>query len=93
MTLHVAIPNLGKPKTVKDAIILILSKEWPLRAKEIYPRVKKHKLNVSYQAVHKELQWLLKNGILQKEHKSYSLNKIWIGKLKKFVEKLEMVKE
>lgn len=93
MPLNISIPNTGKPRTVKDSIILILAEERSLEAREIHSSVKKHKLDVSYQAIHKELKKLLKNGILQNEHKSYSLDKNWIRDLKRFVEKLELVKE
>jgi len=44
----VTIPSVGKPKTVKDAVIAVLINEWPLSARKIYNRVKEYGFSVSY---------------------------------------------
>ena len=56
------LPNVGSQKgSTRDAIIAILSREWPLSAKELYNRVKRENTGsaVSYQAVHKMIKQLL----------------------------------
>lgn len=89
MSLRVTLPGLRKPKNVKDAVILILSKEWPMRSVTIHGKIRKeYKLKVSPQAVHKALNLLVAEGVIKKNYKSYFLNKEWIEKVKKFVKKL-----
>jgi len=93
MPISITIPSLGKPKTVKDAIISILTGEWPLSARKIYNRVKNMGLDVSYQAVHKTTRELLNDGIILKEYKAYSINKNWIYGVKFFADNLSKVYE
>jgi len=90
MPINVTIPSIGKPKSVKDAIISILSKEWPLTAKKIYNIVRKtHGLSVSYQAVHKVLAEMVRDSTLAKDGKEYSISPEWIERNKEFYLKLE----
>ena len=90
MPLSVTIPTLGKPKSVKDAVISVLSKEWPLTAKKIYNIIRKtHGLSVSYQAVHKVLAEMVRDGTLAKDGKEYSISPEWIDRNKEFYLKLE----
>jgi len=58
MPISITIPTLGKPKNVKDAVIAVLTNEWPLTARKIYNKTKNMSLNVSYQAVHKAVSEL-----------------------------------
>lgn len=81
----VVTPSLTEhPKTVKDAIILSLSKEWPLTARKLYNKVRKYGFSVTYQAVHKVLKKMLEDGMLLKENKEYSINPEWLEKVKTF---------
>ena len=89
MTLKITIPAMDKGKSVKDYIISILSDDWPLSAKMIYNRIKKEGISVSYQAVHKNLKELLREGVLEKEDKRYKLGLEWIRNIKDFSGKLE----
>jgi predicted transcriptional regulator len=63
-------------------IISILSHNWPLKAKEIYPIVKSQK-SVSYQATHKMLEKLVDDKVLSKSVDGYSVNTDFIIKTKK----------
>ncbi|MBI2530140.1 MAG: hypothetical protein HYW05_03275 [Candidatus Diapherotrites archaeon] len=91
MPVNPIIPQLNtKQNTTKDAIISILSQEWPLSAKEIYGRTKRQlSLNVSYQAIHKSLKQLEENRIIYRAGAKYELNKDWISNIKKFSTNLE----
>jgi cellulose synthase/poly-beta-1,6-N-acetylglucosamine synthase-like glycosyltransferase len=84
MPISVTIPTLGKPRTVKDAIISVLSQDWPLTAKKIFVKVKNMNLDISYQAVHKTIQELLESEILVKQGKEYELNLEWLNKIENF---------
>ena len=86
MPISITIPTLGKPKNVKDAVIAVLTNEWPLSAKKIYNRIRNMGLNVSYQAVHKALCELLQSQILVKMGGGYELNMEWLNEIKKFIE-------
>ncbi len=63
----------------RDAILDVVSKEWPLPAKVIYNRVKKkHKLSLTYQAVFNLLKELVNNGLLVKDDQRYLMNPSYI---------------
>jgi len=71
---------------VKSLIILLLSKIYPLSAKQIHREIiKKYSKNMSYQYVHKLLSQLCDLNILTCMNKSYSLNVKWLKEVKKFV--------
>jgi len=91
MPVNPIIPQLNtKQNTTKDAIISILSQEWPLSTKEIYSRTQRElSLNVSYQAIHKTIKQLEENGIISKAGLKYELNIDWISNIKKFSTNLE----
>jgi predicted transcriptional regulator len=80
---------VGKSSTTKDTIIQILSEDWPLTVKQIYERVqKKADKAITYQAVHKVVQELEKEKIVEKEGTGCKLNKDWIDKVKQYTEGL-----
>jgi len=94
MTISITLPGSGEPTNVKDAIISTLSQESPLKLKAIHFKVSgDNKLNVSYQAVHKAIGLLEKDGIVRKDRLSYSISREWVNQLKQFVDKLELVRE
>jgi hypothetical protein len=73
-------PRINEKSTVKDLVVVTLTQQWPLSAKEIYFQLKKeHNVSVTYQAVHKVLQMLIDKNILTIECKKYQLNKDWIN--------------
>ena len=91
MTIDISIPQLNpKQKTAKDAIVSILSQEWPLSTKEIHNRAQRQlSLNISYQAVHKTIKQFEKEGIISKVGREYELNRGWISSTKKSFTNLE----
>ena len=90
MTFDIMIPQMGKEKNLKDIIITILLREWPLTAKKIYNRVgKDYNLPVTYQAVYKVISNFADSGILSKKDMEYSLSPEWIQNLGDFVEKIK----
>lgn len=91
MTIKISIPTLSQNKnSIRDCIVSILSKKWPLTAKKIYNILKKEFcLGVTYQAVHKSLLQLKEEKVIIAKNKEYSLNADWIKKIKTFSTKLE----
>jgi len=89
MPLEITIPAFKKSKSVKDMTISILASEWPLSTKQIYNRVKKTGLSVSYQAVHKSLKELLEKNVIEKKRKKYKISLEWGEQLRMFGEKIE----
>jgi len=84
------LPFTKKAVGTKENIILILSEQWPLSTKEIFERVRKSSGNpITYQAVHKTLQGLLNEGVVEKKKNSFQLNLDWVEKLKRFTESIE----
>lgn len=79
-----------KKRNVRETIISILSREFPLSIKKIYNKVKReHSLNVTYQAVFKIIKEMLDDNILEKSEKEYKLNINWIKDLEN---ELEIIK-
>lgn len=76
------------PKNTKEAIILILSNEWPLSAKKTYNLVRKKGLSVTYQAVFKTIKQLVEEGIIQKDGKDYRLDVNWLKRMDKESERI-----
>ncbi|MFP4403722.1 MAG: hypothetical protein ACLFPJ_05195 [Candidatus Woesearchaeota archaeon] len=70
-------------------IIEILSKFQNLSSKEIYNQIKKiYCLNISYQAIYKELQLLVLQNILVKNNLKYTLNLKWLKEKRNFLDNL-----
>jgi len=88
MPISLTIPTLGKPKNVKDAIIFILTNEWPLSARKIYNRVKNNGLSVSYQAVHKTINQLVEKEVIIRSNGDYQISIEWAKRVKDFGERL-----
>jgi hypothetical protein len=90
MVLSLTLPEPGKQKRIKDMIIDILSFEWPLTLTSIYNKVSKDYAHSSTcQATYKAICELLKDGVLVKQDKFYSLNMQWIDKIKEFSKQIE----
>lgn len=90
MSIQIILPELGVEKSsTKDAVISVLSYEWPLPTKKIFNRINRnYGLSVSYQAVHKTLNKLTEEKIISKEKEGYSISPEWINLLKKYTEEL-----
>lgn len=81
---NISLLDMGKIKkrSVRETIISILSREFPLSIKKIYNKVKKeYNLNVTYQAVFKIIKEMIEDNILEKFDKEYKLNISWIKEL------------
>lgn len=90
MVLTLTLPEPGKEKRIKDMIIDILSFEWPLTLTAIYNKVSKDYAHSSTcQATYKAICELLKDGVLVKQDKFYSLNMQWVDKIKEFSNQIE----
>ena len=91
MVMHLVIPEINfKPQNSRDAIISILTSDWPLSLREIYVKIKKqYGYSSSYQAVFKSVNELLEKGVLYKNDKKYSINVDWIKKLQSFTDIVE----
>lgn len=71
-----------KKRNVREAIISLLSRKFPLTAKKIYFEIKKeYHLEVTYQAVFKMIKEMLEDGLLEKSEMEYQLNMVWIKQL------------
>ncbi len=91
MTYLIESPGMDPKKmSVKDLIITVMTTDWPLAQRKLFNLLKKrYGLGVSYQAVHKALQELVKKNIVAKNDKEYSLNLDWVKELQEFTGKLE----
>ncbi len=84
--IHETFPLLGSQGGTKQAIISILSQEWPLNAKQVFQHVNKSMpKTVTYQAVHKLLKQLETEGVVDKMGSQYRLRPEWILEMEKFV--------
>lgn len=91
MPYHLTSHVIEKGSTVKDAIIEILSEEFPLTIKKIYNIVERdYRKRVSYQAVYKVVHELLNKKVLVKIRREYSLSGEYIERLSYFVERLKL---
>ena len=88
MPISVTLPTLGKPKTVKDAVVSVLSKEYPLSTRKLHNKVRNTGLSVSYQGVYKAVNELVEEGIIIKTCRNYQLNEEWVRKIKDFGDNL-----
>ena len=91
MSANIVLPQTrGNDSSVKDLIISILGKEWPLSTRQIFNRIQKiYALSCSYQAVHKSIKKLLESSVIEKNGKEYQLNLAWLDELKNFSEDIQ----
>lgn len=83
------LPVLGKGST-KELMIELLSERWPLSARKIAVQLKKkHALSITYQAVHKSLQELARDGVLAKTKEGYQVSEAWIDRLGSFSNRIK----
>ncbi|MBM3233910.1 hypothetical protein FJZ19_02325 [Candidatus Pacearchaeota archaeon] len=71
-----------KKRNVREAIISVLGRKFPLSIKKIFFEInKEYKLGVTYQAVFKLINEMLEENILVKSNREYKLNINWINRL------------
>lgn len=76
----------ANPKTAKSAIVHRLAQRFPLTAKELSRSLsKEYGMNVTYQAVHKAIQELGKEGILFKTKNQWKISPAWLTKQATFI--------
>lgn len=91
MTYAIDLPNLNSnDKSVKDLTINALLTDWPLSLNALFHLMKKrYNLGVSYQAVHKAMNDLVKSNVVLRNGKKYQLSTVWIKDVKDFATRLE----
>jgi hypothetical protein len=89
--LNLNIPEINnKPKTTKDFVITILSKEWPLSLRNIFYKIKKgYGYSSTYQSVFKAVNELLEDKTLVKKENTYMINLEWVKDLQSFTDIVE----
>lgn len=71
--------------SMRDLIVLILSEEWPLTAKGIYTKlIRTYAVSCSYQAVHKTIKHLVKDGVLIQKPEGYLVSVSWLESISAF---------
>ncbi|MBR9706278.1 hypothetical protein GOV14_04535 [Candidatus Pacearchaeota archaeon] len=91
MSFEILIPELNtRPKNTKDAIINLLTTEWPLTLRNIYYRLKKHyKYSYTYQSVYKAVKELVDKDVLKANDKKYEINISWVKQVQSFTDIIE----
>lgn len=86
--LEIPIPKIGIPLTTKETIIRVLSENPSVTAKELYTLVlKETKKSVSYQALHKTVQQLEKETVIQRIQNKYSIHPQWLQSMENWLRK------
>jgi len=88
--IELSIPEIGeRAENVKDRIIMILSDEYPLTIMQLFRKIKRnYNLSITYQAVRKAIDTLIRKKIIIKKDKTYRINKEWILETKTFFDSL-----
>ncbi|MFH1054144.1 MAG: hypothetical protein V1740_07030 [Candidatus Woesearchaeota archaeon] len=90
MEIHITLPEYGKKgKSVKDLVVSILVHKHPLSVNELHKQIKwQYRHSVSYQAVHKAVNELILNDVLEnvidKDGKNVEISKKWVNNIIKF---------
>jgi len=91
MTFDILMPELNaKPKNTKDAVISILTHDWPLTLRQIFYKIKKqYHYSSTYQSVYKAVKELREKQVLIEKDKKYEINIRWIKKVQSFTDIVE----
>jgi hypothetical protein len=91
MTFEILMPELeSKPKNTKDAVISILTYEWPLTLRQVFYKIKKqYGYSSTYQSVYKAIKELTEKDVLTAKEKKYEINTAWIKKVQSFTDIVE----
>lgn len=77
-------------KSTKDLVIMLLLKQHPLSAKQVWYKVNRiFGRNLSYQGVYKTVKELVNEGVLAQCEIGYEISLDWIKKIKNFTQSLE----
>lgn len=91
MEQDVFIPLMKNKEDLTTTIMSILNREGALSTKSIHGQVKKNGIGVTYQAVHKMLNKMVENKVLNKKNKLYVINLNWVIELEKFARDMKRV--
>ncbi|MFA5246553.1 MAG: hypothetical protein WC408_01525 [Candidatus Micrarchaeia archaeon] len=69
---------------LKNIVISVLSREWPLSARRVYKEVCSEHFQITYQGVHKALRQLREQGIVRRTEEGHQLDSQWIEKLEAY---------
>jgi hypothetical protein len=91
MGFNILIPDIAnKPKNTKDAVISILTLEWPLSLRNIFYKIKKqYGYSSTYQSVYKAVKELCEIGVLKEKDKKYEIDINWIKQVQSFTDIVE----
>ncbi|VVB78456.1 Uncharacterised protein [uncultured archaeon] len=91
MALNLIIPEINnKPGSTKDAVISILTIEWPLSLRNIFYKIKKqYGYSSTYQSVYKAVKELCELGVLKEKDKRYEIDIEWIKRVQSFTDIVE----
>ncbi len=81
-----AVPLLSGGKDAKSLIVRVLSREFPLTAKQVFNKIRKHEpaVTLTYQAVHKALGLLESDDVVSDSGGAFQLSEKWISGVKEF---------
>lgn len=91
MGLNILIPEINnKPGNTKDAVISILTIEWPLSLRNIFYKIKRqYGYSSTYQSVYKAVKELCEIGVLKEKDKRYEIDIEWIKRVQSFTDIVE----
>jgi putative hydrolase of the HAD superfamily len=71
---------VDQPRNVREAVLAVLSEEFPISSAALKKSIKnRFGMNVTFQAVHKELQALVQTGTLTKSENLYQFSLAWVN--------------
>jgi len=91
MTFNLLVPDIeNRPKNTKDAVINLLTSEWPLTLRQIFYKIKKqYNYSFTYQSVYKAVKELKERKVLLEKDKKYEINVKWVKRLQSFTDIVE----
>jgi len=91
MVMNILIPEMeSKPSNTKDAVISILTTDWPLSLRQMFYKIrKKYNYSSSYQAVYKAVKELKEKEVLIEKDKKYMININWVKEVQSFTDIVE----
>ena len=96
MVLEFILPFGNKSTSAKNIIFSILVKESPLKIIELTNYIRKrYGKSITFQAVRKAVLELVREGVLTKKDKGFSINKAWVLEVKQALDKVynDLIKE
>lgn len=76
-------------RSTSDWVVFLVSKNQGLRCREVWNQVQSQGLDVSYQNVHKTLNGMVKNKVLEKKQNKYFVSQKWVSELKQFADSVQ----